>query len=34
MLVNNHRMCSWMSNDKIDALLRELRAQASQKGAA
>ena len=34
MLVNNHRMCSWMSNDKIDALLNELRAQASQKGAA
>ncbi len=34
MLVNNHRVCSWMSNDKIDALLNELRAQASQKGAA
>lgn len=28
MLVNNKRMCSWMSNDKIDALLSELRAQA------
>ena len=26
MLVNNHRMCSWMSNDRIDALLDELRA--------
>jgi NADH-quinone oxidoreductase subunit E len=25
MLVNNHRMCSWMSNDKIDALLEELK---------
>lgn len=25
MLVNNKRMCSWMSNDKIDALLDELR---------
>lgn len=24
MLVNNKRMCSWMSNDKIDALLDEL----------
>ena len=28
MLVNNHRMCSWMSNDNIDALLAELRADA------
>jgi NADH-quinone oxidoreductase subunit E len=25
MLVNNKRMCSWMSNDKIDTLLGELR---------
>lgn len=25
MLVNNHRMCSWMSNEKIDALLEELK---------
>lgn len=24
MLVNNHRMCSFMSNDKIDALIDEL----------
>ena len=24
MLVNNHRMCSFMSNDKLDALLAEL----------
>ena len=24
MLVNNKRMCSWMSNDKIDALIDEL----------
>jgi NADH-quinone oxidoreductase subunit E len=24
MLVNNHRMCSWMSNDRIDALIAEL----------
>ncbi|MES2830853.1 MAG: NADH-quinone oxidoreductase subunit NuoE [Pseudomonadota bacterium] len=24
MLVNNKRMCSWMSNDKIDLLLAEL----------
>ena len=29
MLVNNHRMCSWMSNDRIDALLEELRAQSA-----
>ncbi len=29
MLVNNHRMCSWMSNDRIDALIDELKAQAS-----
>jgi len=25
MLVNNHRMCSFMSNDKIDALVDELK---------
>lgn len=25
MLVNNHRMCSFMSNEKIDALLEELK---------
>ena len=25
MLVNNHRMCSWMSNEKIDALVEELK---------
>lgn len=25
MLVSNARMCSWMSNDKIDALLEELK---------
>ncbi len=25
MLVNNHRMCSHMSNDKIDALVEELK---------
>ena len=25
MLVNNKRMCSWMSNDKIDSLLEELK---------
>ncbi len=27
MLVNNKRMCSFMSNEKIDALLTELRAE-------
>ena len=25
MLVNNKRMCSWMSNDKIDALVEDLK---------
>jgi len=25
LLVNNHRMCSFMSNDKLDALLDELK---------
>lgn len=29
MLVNNHRMCSFMSDAKIDALLSELRARAA-----
>ncbi|WP_108509379.1 NADH-quinone oxidoreductase subunit NuoE [Polynucleobacter acidiphobus] len=28
MLVNNHRMCSFMTQEKIDALLDELNAQA------
>ena len=27
LLVNNKRMCSWMSNDKIDALIGELQEQ-------
>ena len=27
MLVNNKHMCSWMSNEKIDALLADLRAK-------
>ncbi len=30
VLINNHRMCSWMSNDRIDALLEELAEQASK----
>jgi NADH-quinone oxidoreductase subunit E len=30
MLVNNKRMCSWMSNEKIDALLAELKNGAAQ----
>lgn len=29
-LVNNKKMCSWMSNEKIDAMLDELRANAKQ----
>ena len=29
MLVNNKRMCSWMSNEKIDSLLSELSGNAS-----
>ena len=34
LLVNNHRMCSWMSNDQIDALINELTAEAGgSKGA-
>ena len=31
-LVNNKRMCSWMTNDKIDALLEELSADQKVKG--
>lgn len=34
MLVNNKRMCSWMSNDKIDALIGELSGQPGGQGAA
>jgi NADH-quinone oxidoreductase subunit E len=30
MLVNNKRMCSWMSNEKIDALLTELKNGAAE----
>ena len=30
MLVNNKRMCSWMSNEKIDALLAELKNGAAE----
>ena len=30
LLVNNHRMCSFMSHDKIDALLDELKSQAKK----
>jgi len=30
MIVNNKRMCSWMSNDKIDALLAELQQGAAE----
>jgi len=30
MLVNNKRMCSWMSNDKIDTLLGELRSPTAE----
>jgi NADH-quinone oxidoreductase subunit E len=32
MLVNDKRMCSFMSHDKIDALLEELTAQAKSSG--
>ncbi len=28
-LINNKKMCSWMSNEKIDAMLDELKASAS-----
>jgi len=34
VLVNNHRMCSWMSNDNIDALLAELTSEGAQHGRA
>jgi NADH-quinone oxidoreductase subunit E len=30
MLVNNHRMCSWMTPEKIDALLDELTRNCTQ----
>ena len=30
LLVNNKRMCSWMSPEKLDALLAELRADAAK----
>jgi NADH-quinone oxidoreductase subunit E len=30
MTVNNKRMCSFMSNDKIDALVAELSAESSK----
>jgi NADH-quinone oxidoreductase subunit E len=30
VLVNDHRMCSWLSNERIDALLSELREQANK----
>lgn len=30
LLVNNHRMCSFMSNDKLDALVDELRQSGKQ----
>jgi NADH-quinone oxidoreductase subunit E len=30
VLVNNHRMCSWMSNERIDGLLAELIEQAAK----
>jgi len=29
MLINNKRMCSWMSNEKIDELIAELRGKGS-----
>jgi len=32
MLVNNHQMCSWMSNERIDALLDSLRQDATKGG--
>jgi NADH-quinone oxidoreductase subunit E len=31
LLVNNKRMCSWMSNEKIDELIAELRGMGSSK---
>lgn len=33
LLVNNHRMCSWMTTEKIDALLDELAARGAKQGA-
>ncbi|HXX86497.1 MAG TPA: NADH-quinone oxidoreductase subunit NuoE [Casimicrobiaceae bacterium] len=30
LLVNNKRMCSWMSEEKIDALIADLRAKGAQ----
>ena len=30
LLVNNKRMCSWMSTEKLDALLAELKAEAAK----
>jgi NADH-quinone oxidoreductase subunit E len=27
MLVNNHHMCSWMTKEKIDQLIEQLRAK-------
>ncbi len=32
MIVNNTRMCSFMSDDKLDALVDELKADAAAKG--
>jgi NADH-quinone oxidoreductase subunit E len=32
MIVNNTRMCSLMSDDKLDALVGELKAEAAAKG--
>jgi len=32
LLVNNKRMCSWMSTEKLDALLAELKAEAAKGG--
>ena len=32
LLVNNKRMCSWMSPEKLDALLAELKAEAAEGG--
>jgi NADH-quinone oxidoreductase subunit E len=31
LLVNNHRMCSFMSDDKLDALIDELRQSGKQR---
>ena len=32
MIVNNTRMCSFMSEQKIDALVEELKSEAAAKG--